>query len=120
MTYDFPWGVQVGAGAQYVSDMTVSNSNTHHLQGFVLFDAMASYRLTENVDVRLNVYNITDEFYIEEAHGGGGHGVPGAGRSAVLRTYFRFGYGNLIRNWAAARAEKHTPETQSLMRKSYA
>src|SRR3546814_528664 len=90
MTYDFPWDVQVGAGAQYVSDMTVSNSNTHHLQGFVLFDAMASYRLTENVDVRLNVYNITDEFYIEEAHGGGGHGVPGAGRSAVLSTSFRF------------------------------
>ena len=51
---------------------------------------MLGYRLAENVDLRLNILNLTDEFYIDRVHSGGGHGVPGAGRTALLTTAFHF------------------------------
>jgi catecholate siderophore receptor len=51
-------------------------------------DAMASYRLTETVALRLNIYNLTNTYYFERL--GGGHLVPGPGRSLLLSTSFRF------------------------------
>ena len=53
-----------------------------------LLDAMASYPLTDHVDLRLNLYNLTDEYYFDRL--GGGHLVPGPGRSAMLSAGFRF------------------------------
>jgi catecholate siderophore receptor len=55
-----------------------------------LFDAMVGFRLAQNVDLRLNILNLTDKFYIDRVHSGGGHGVPGAGRTALLTTAFHF------------------------------
>lgn len=89
-TYELPWKLQVGGGAQYISDRFLNSQNTTKDGSYTLFDATVAYHLTENVDVRLNILNLTDEFYIERAHAGGAHVVPGAGRTALVTTSVRF------------------------------
>jgi catecholate siderophore receptor len=49
---------------------------------------MVSYRLTERTDIRLNVFNLTDQTYYDAAYSG--FAVPGPGRTAILSTSFRF------------------------------
>ncbi|HEY1171533.1 MAG TPA: TonB-dependent siderophore receptor [Verrucomicrobiae bacterium] len=87
-TYQLPFGLELGGGAQFVDTRYSSNTNTRQVEGYVLFDAMVGYRINKNFDVRLNVYNLTDTTYIDRV--GGGHVIPGAGRSAVLTANFRF------------------------------
>ena len=49
---------------------------------------MLSFPLARFLDVRLNLYNLTNEYYFERL--GGGHLIPGAGRSAMVSAVFRF------------------------------
>jgi catecholate siderophore receptor len=49
---------------------------------------MVNYQLNENISLRLNGYNLFDEDYIDRV--GGGHFVPGAGRSVSLTASFNF------------------------------
>ncbi len=49
---------------------------------YLTIDAMAKYSITDNLDAQLNVYNITDRYYIDMMHFA--FVVPGAGRSAML------------------------------------
>jgi catecholate siderophore receptor len=79
---------EFGGGARFVGLRYGNNTNTRFVEGYRVVDAMASYRLTETVALRLNVYNLTDAYYFERLTGG--HVVPGPGRSAVLSTSFRF------------------------------
>jgi len=55
------------------------------------FDAMASYKITENVDVRLNVLNITNKLYYDAIYRSATRfAFVGPGRSALLTTAFKF------------------------------
>jgi catecholate siderophore receptor len=89
-TYDLPWNLQIGGGAQYTDSRYNSNTevNRRHAPSYILFDAMAAWNVSENFTLRLNVYNLADEEYIDRV--GGGHFVPGAGRSAVLTASLKF------------------------------
>lgn len=89
-TYDLPRNFEVGAGAQYLSDRFTNNTNTGIQEGYIVYDAMVGYKVTEAVTLRLNIYNLMDEFYIERAHSGGSHAIPGPSRYAVLTTSFQF------------------------------
>ena len=53
-------------------------------------DAMAAYRINENVNLRLNVYNLFDEEYIATLNNSGARAVLGTPRSAMLTTEFDF------------------------------
>ena len=86
-TYQLPWKIEVGAGAQYVGDRFSAANNAREAEGYWTFDAMLKYEVTENIDLRVNVYNIADEEYIDRV--GGGHFVPGAGRSATVTASFK-------------------------------
>ena len=86
--YDLPFGLQIGGGAQYVGDRFNNNLNQRIAPEYWVFDAMLGYQITENVGLRLNVYNLADEDYIDRV--GGGHFVPGPGRSAVLSLNVKF------------------------------
>jgi catecholate siderophore receptor len=88
MTYDLPWNLQVGAGAQYTDSRYSSTANTREAPSYVLFDAMAAWNANKHFTLRLNVYNLADEEYIDRV--GGGHFVPGAGRSATLTATLTF------------------------------
>lgn len=88
--HDLPAGFSAGVGTQYVGSR-YNNSNGATRQkapDFVLFNAMVSYALNDNVTFRLNADNLFDEEYIDRV--GGGHFVPGVGRTISLTADFQF------------------------------
>jgi catecholate siderophore receptor len=87
-SYELPWNWEIGGGLQYVDDRYSSTANTRSAPDHWLLDAVATYRVNENVEIRANLYNLTDEEYIDYV--GGGHYIPGAGRSATVTTSFKF------------------------------
>jgi catecholate siderophore receptor len=78
----------VGGGPRFVDRRFGNNINTRHVDSYWLVDALVSYRIKEQIDVRLNMYNLADKFYFDRL--GGGHVIPGPGRAAQLSTTFHF------------------------------
>lgn len=90
-TYVLPFGLTVGLGVQYIDDMVRARNTTLGtlvVDGATLFDLMASYTINDKVSLRLNVLNLGDKEYVDRF--GGGHYVPGAGRSAQLTAFLSF------------------------------
>ena len=92
-TYTLPFKLQLGAGAQYVgerfnSTTTSATSSPRLAQEYWLADAMLAYPVNKNLTLRLNAYNLADKRYIDRV--GGGHFVPGAGRSAIVTSEWTF------------------------------
>jgi catecholate siderophore receptor len=87
-TYELPWKMDVGGGVQYVHDRMNSTTTPRKAPGYFLTDAMLAYHINEKFTLRLNGYNLADREYIDRV--GGGHFVPGSGRSAVLATEMKF------------------------------
>jgi catecholate siderophore receptor len=81
-SYRLPWAVEIGGGAQYVGDRFNSNTGTRTAPGYWVVDAMASYRVSELLTLRVNGLNVANERYIDRV--GGGHFIPGPGRSVML------------------------------------
>ena len=87
-TYRVRRGFELGGGVQYIGDRFNSTTTRRLAPAYTLFDAMASYEVNERLTLRLNVNNLTDERYIDRV--GGGHFIPGAGRSVALTTAVDF------------------------------
>ena len=87
-TYRLPSGFHFGGGARFVDRRFGNTINTRFVDAYWTFDLMASYPISKHVDLKLNLYNLTDKFYFDRI--GGGHIVPGPGRAAMLSTSFRF------------------------------
>lgn len=87
-SYRFAVGLELGVGAQFVGDRWNSPTNVRQAPSFWKLDASAAYDLNTWLSLRLNVYNLTDEVYIDRV--GGGHFVPGAARSATISTGLKF------------------------------
>jgi catecholate siderophore receptor len=89
-TYAILPELEVGSGVQFVGSRLnpTAPPNTRRAPSYWLGDAMIAYHATKNLSLQLNVYNLTDEKYIDRV--GGGHFVPGAGRSAALTATFKF------------------------------
>jgi catecholate siderophore receptor len=81
-SFRLPRGVELGGGAQYVGDRFNSNTGTRTAPSYWVIDAMAAYRVSEQLTMRLNGLNIANERYIDRV--GGGHFIPGPGRSVML------------------------------------
>ena len=81
-SYQLPRGVELGGGAQHVGDRFNSNTGTRTAPSYWVIDAMAAYRVSEQLTMRLNGLNIANERYIDRV--GGGHFIPGPGRSVML------------------------------------
>lgn len=86
----------VGGGARYVSEQKRSITNTTTMENmpqipdYVVADAMAAYRVSKNVNVRLNVYNIFDKSYISTLNNSGARMVMGDPLSASLGVEVQF------------------------------
>jgi catecholate siderophore receptor len=80
----------LGAGTQFLDNVTRSRTATGDvvLPSYWLFDFMVSYRLSNRLTVRLNTTNLGDKDYVDRV--GGGHYIPGAGRSGWLTAAFTF------------------------------
>ena len=61
-----------------------------YVNSYWVFDAMASYPINKNVDVRLNVYNLADKEYVAAINKSGYRYTPGTPRSASLTANWRF------------------------------
>jgi catecholate siderophore receptor len=53
-----------------------------------LFDAMARYTVSESLTVKINLANLTDEYYFEQLHPW--HVVPGASFTATFAVNYSF------------------------------
>jgi catecholate siderophore receptor len=87
-TYDFLNKWQVGGGPSYVGRRYANNSNTNRIPSYVRWDATVAYKLTENIQFRLNANNLTDKLFYENTHPA--HVVPAAGRTFIFSTAFKF------------------------------
>lgn len=77
-----------GGGTRFIGQRFGNNINTRIVESYWVADLMASYQLTKSFDLRLNLNNIGDKYYIDRI--GGGHIIPGAGRVVLISTSFRF------------------------------
>lgn len=87
-TYQLPWHLSVGGGIRIVDDRFGNNANTRKVDGYWTADLMATYSVTENVDIRVNVFNVNNAYYFDRL--GGGHLIPGPARSASVSLGFNF------------------------------
>lgn len=86
-TYKLPVGLELGGGVRYVGERFTNIANTRRIDDYWLADATLAYELTPSTSLRLNLFNLFDERFIDQV--GGGHFVPGPGRSAVATLAFR-------------------------------
>ncbi|MFD0892433.1 TonB-dependent siderophore receptor [Luteolibacter ambystomatis] len=88
--HELPFKIEAGLGVQYVGARFNSTNATTRQEApdYVLVDGMLGYKLNDHVSFRLNAYNLGDKDYIDRV--GGGHFVPGQGRSFVFSTNFTF------------------------------
>ena len=80
--YRLPRGIDIGGGAQYIGDRFNNNTGARTAPAYWVADAMAAYRVTDQLTLRVNGLNVTNQRYIDRI--GGGHFIPGAGRSVML------------------------------------
>ncbi|WP_193165117.1 TonB-dependent receptor [Microbulbifer hainanensis] len=80
--------LQLGLGAQYVGDRYNNTSNLRTAPDYWIFEASGVYAFSENISAQLNLQNLTGEEYIDYV--GGGHFIPGLGRTALLSVNFNY------------------------------
>lgn len=89
--FDITPQVTLGGGVNYTGSVT---SGVDHIAGdttykvripaYTTADLYAAYKFDKKTQLRLNVHNAFDKKYIAELAEGGGQGIPGRGRQAVL------------------------------------
>ncbi len=98
-TYTFENGLVIGGGARYIDNMMSSSLTSAQAQAtrsvlefgdYWVFDAMASYPVTKNVTLQLNVLNLADEEYIGSLNNSGARYYPAQPLSARLGVNFAF------------------------------
>lgn len=98
-SYTFKNGLILGGGARYIDTM-VSSSLTNEdalsrrsvleFGDYWVLDAMASYPINKNLNVQLNLMNLTDEEYIASLNNSGARYYPNVPLSARLGLNFTF------------------------------
>jgi catecholate siderophore receptor len=80
--------ISVGGGVQYMDSVFRNATNTAEVPSYWLAGAMAAYDVTSSLTLRLNANNLMNEEYVDRV--GGGHYIPGAGRSLMLTAELGF------------------------------
>lgn len=80
--------VFIGGGPRFVGKRYGNNINTRFVDSYWIVDAFASYQVTKNFALRVNLNNLADKYYIDRI--GGGHIIPGAARVVTVSTSFSF------------------------------
>lgn len=93
-TYRLPFGLTLGAGVQHVgeswlgrpddAERIIPNGNAGKLPAYTVFNALASYELTRQLTLRLNVDNLTNEYYAATSNWNGSRATLGPSRSFLL------------------------------------
>ncbi|MCP5530048.1 MAG: TonB-dependent siderophore receptor [Opitutaceae bacterium] len=88
-TYELPFGLTLGGGAQYMDSVFRNTAvNAETIPSYWLFNTMLAYPVNDRVSLQLNATNLFDEEYIDRV--GGGHHIPGQARQVILSARFSF------------------------------
>ncbi|WP_416051493.1 TonB-dependent receptor [Cupriavidus basilensis] len=88
-TYQFLPNLTVGGGAYYVSKVWGSEARNNWVPSYWRFDAMAAYKLNKNVTLQLNVMNLADKVYYNQAYPAHYASIA-PGRAAVFNVNLRY------------------------------
>lgn len=102
-TYSVTDSWMIGAGLQYVGESVIGRPDdasrvipndqygkNSELPDYIVFNAMTSYKINENVTVRLNVDNVFDELYAVSSNWGGTRAILGAPRTYTISADWKF------------------------------
>lgn len=79
----------VGGGANYMDERYMDDANTITVDDYWRYDAMLGFKVNDNLDLQLNLLNLTDETIYDASHVGL-FATVAPGRSAELTANFRF------------------------------
>jgi catecholate siderophore receptor len=91
--YDLTEDWEIGGGANWLGHRYADFAQQANLPGYVVFNAMTSYKLTDNVKLQVNALNLFDKLYYDAAYytsAAENHVIPGAGRTVIFSTSFKF------------------------------
>src|SRR5690606_4261656 len=82
-TYQVLPKLQLGAGVLAMDRVYGDAANTKFVPGYVRYDAMARYQVNSDIDLQLNVNNLSDTRYFTKAYASH-YATEAEGRNAVL------------------------------------
>lgn len=88
-TYQVSPHVTLGAGAVYADKVFGDAANTKWVPGYVRYDAMLRYDVNKDVNLQLNLNNLSDKRYFTKAYASH-YATEAEGRSAVLALNFKY------------------------------
>ena len=93
-TYQITNDLIAGAGARYVGSMHRGTDGAvgtpNKVDSYWVADAMAGYKVNNNLDLQLNVYNVFNKHYVSSINKSGYRYFPGAERSWMLTANVHF------------------------------
>ncbi|MFZ3001795.1 MAG: catecholate siderophore receptor Fiu [Undibacterium umbellatum] len=93
-SYQLPMGIKLGGGARFVDALLRGTDGAvgtpAKTEAYWVVDAMASYAVTKNVDLQLNVNNLTDKVYVAAINKSGYRYTPGTPRAVSLTANVKF------------------------------
>ncbi|HTH44415.1 MAG TPA: catecholate siderophore receptor Fiu [Oxalicibacterium sp.] len=93
-TYRLPHGFTISGGARYIGEMNKPSDGAtdvpKYIESYWVYDAAATYTISKNVDLQLNLYNLTDKDYVASINKSGYRYTPGIERSARLTLNVKF------------------------------
>jgi catecholate siderophore receptor len=85
--YEFSEAFEVGVGGNWLDHRFADYAESATIPGYIVWNAMASYRLNRSLFLQLNVLNLANKLYYDGSYytsASENHVIPGAGRSARL------------------------------------
>lgn len=86
--------ISVGAGARYVGSLRRGSDGAvgtpDHTEGYWVADAKLGYKVSDNLDLQLNVYNLFDTDYVASINKSGYRYQPGEERTFLLTANMHF------------------------------
>jgi catecholate siderophore receptor len=88
--YRLGGGWEVGGGLNFNGGWWANDANNTEIPSYVVADATVAY-VQQKVEIRLNLYNLTDEvYYIGAYQNSGNRVIPGMPRAASLTARYNF------------------------------
>ena len=91
--YEFSDALEIGAGGNWLGPRFADTGNTARIPGYVVWNAMVSYKVTPALSMQLNALNLFNRLYFDAPYFTSlseNHVIMGAGRSVQLTARMNF------------------------------
>jgi catecholate siderophore receptor len=85
--YEFTENFEIGVGGNWLDHRFADYAESVNIPGYVVWNAMASYKLNKSLFLQLNGFNLANKLYYDGSYytsAAENHIIPGAGRSVRL------------------------------------